>query len=56
MLCEKPIDLDLARAAEVVSYANDRGILAMVDFNRRFDRDYAELRGSSPPARSARCS
>ena len=26
------------------SMRRDRGILAMVDFNRRFDRDYAELR------------
>ena len=44
VLCEKPIDLDFAQAAAVVQYANDQGILAMVDFNRRFDRDYAELR------------
>ena len=44
VLCEKPIDLDFAKAAAVVQYAIDRGILAMVDFNRRFDRDYAELR------------
>jgi myo-inositol 2-dehydrogenase/D-chiro-inositol 1-dehydrogenase len=44
VLCEKPIDLDFARAADVVQYVNDQGILAMVDFNRRFDRDYAELR------------
>ncbi len=44
VLCEKPIDLDFARAADVVGYANDRGTVAMVDFNRRFDRDYAELR------------
>lgn len=43
-LCEKPIDLDLERAVDVVRYARQRGILAMVDFNRRFDRDYAELR------------
>lgn len=44
VLCEKPIDLDLDRAAEVVRHVADRGIAAMVDFNRRFDRDYAELR------------
>ena len=42
-LCEKPIDLDLARAVDVVQYADARGIVAMVDFNRRFDRDYAEV-------------
>ena len=46
-LCEKPIDLDLQLATEVVSEvasgvgANARPM--MVDFNRRFDRDYAEL-------------
>ena len=33
----------LARAVDVVQYADARGIVAMVDFNRRFDRDYAEL-------------
>ncbi|RDH80082.1 oxidoreductase [Mycolicibacterium moriokaense] len=44
VLCEKPIDLDYARAAEVVRYASGRDVVAMVDFNRRFDRDYAELR------------
>lgn len=43
-LCEKPIDLDYGQAAEIVRYAKDKGIIAMVDFNRRFDRDYAELR------------
>ena len=43
VLCEKPVDLDLARAVEVVGYVRDRGVPAMVDFNRRFDRDYAEL-------------
>lgn len=42
-LCEKPIDLDLDRAVDVVRVAEERGIVAMVDFNRRFDRDYAEL-------------
>jgi myo-inositol 2-dehydrogenase/D-chiro-inositol 1-dehydrogenase len=43
VLCEKPVDLDLARAVDVVGYVRDRGVPAMVDFNRRFDRDYAEL-------------
>lgn len=42
-LCEKPIDLSLARAVDVVEFAVQQGIPAMVDFNRRFDRDYAEL-------------
>jgi len=43
-LCEKPIDLDLGHAVEVVRYATDRSARAMVNFNRRFDRDYAELK------------
>lgn len=42
-LCEKPIDLDLDRAVEAVRFAENHAITAMVDFNRRFDRDYAEL-------------
>jgi myo-inositol 2-dehydrogenase / D-chiro-inositol 1-dehydrogenase len=43
-LCEKPIDLDLDRATDAARYAVSHGIRAMVDFNRRFDRDYAELK------------
>jgi myo-inositol 2-dehydrogenase / D-chiro-inositol 1-dehydrogenase len=43
-LCEKPIDLALDRAAEAVAYVERRGTPVMVDFNRRFDRDHAELR------------
>lgn len=44
VLCEKPIHLDLAEATATVAYAKERSIRAMVDFNRRFDRDYAELK------------
>lgn len=44
VLCEKPIDLDLERATEAARYADRSGTRAMVDFNRRFDRDYAELK------------
>lgn len=43
-LCEKPIDLDLERAAATVAHVERAGIPAMVGLNRRFDRDYAELR------------
>lgn len=43
-MCEKPVDLDLDRATEVVAHAAARSARAMVDFNRRFDRDYAELK------------
>ncbi|HMR49525.1 MAG TPA: Gfo/Idh/MocA family oxidoreductase [Arachnia sp.] len=41
-LCEKPIDLSMARAREVVEYAKDAKV--MVNFNRRFDPDHAELK------------
>ncbi|TSE17308.1 oxidoreductase [Arthrobacter sp. KBS0703] len=44
VLCEKPIDLDLERARETAAFAAERAIPVMVDFNRRFDRDYAELK------------
>lgn len=44
VLCEKPIDLDLHRARETADFAAGHGIPVMVDFNRRFDRDYAELK------------
>ncbi|WP_461188625.1 Gfo/Idh/MocA family protein [Arthrobacter sp. Z4-13] len=44
VLCEKPIHLDLAEATETVAYARERNTRAMVDFNRRFDRDYGELK------------
>lgn len=43
-LVEKPIDLDLDRAREVVREVEAADIPAMVDFNRRFDRDHAALR------------
>lgn len=41
---EKPVDLDLATVRETVAYVERSGIPAMVDFNRRFDRDHDELR------------
>jgi myo-inositol 2-dehydrogenase/D-chiro-inositol 1-dehydrogenase len=44
VLCEKPIDLDLAAAVSTVEHVEAAGITAMVDFNRRFDRDHAALR------------
>lgn len=44
VLCEKPIDLSLERAREVVAYAESRGAKVMVNFNRRFDPDHAELK------------
>jgi myo-inositol 2-dehydrogenase/D-chiro-inositol 1-dehydrogenase len=44
VICEKPIDLDFDLAVDAAAHAGSRGIAAMVDFNRRFDRDYAELK------------
>jgi myo-inositol 2-dehydrogenase/D-chiro-inositol 1-dehydrogenase len=44
VLCEKPIDRDLAAAAETVAYVEHHDVVAMVGFNRRFDRDYAALK------------
>ncbi|APZ33919.1 oxidoreductase [Microbacterium aurum] len=43
-LVEKPIDLDLVQATEVTRYVQASGIPAMVDFNRRFDRNHNELK------------
>ncbi len=43
-LCEKPIDLSLERAREAVAHAESRGARVMVNFNRRFDPDHAELK------------
>ncbi|KLU08972.1 Gfo/Idh/MocA family oxidoreductase [Kocuria sp. SM24M-10] len=43
-LVEKPIDLDLAQAKDVVAHVEAAGIPAMVDFNRRFDRDHDALK------------
>ena len=37
-----------AEATAAVAYATARGLVAMVDFNRRFDADYAELRRIVP--------
>jgi myo-inositol 2-dehydrogenase/D-chiro-inositol 1-dehydrogenase len=44
VLCEKPIAPDLAEAAAVVEYVRASGVPAMLDFNRRYDRDHARLR------------
>lgn len=41
---EKPVDLDLATARDTIAHVRRSHITAMVDFNRRFDRDHAELR------------
>lgn len=45
ILCEKPIDLTLDSAVDAARYALARDCRAMMGFNRRFDRDHAELKG-----------
>ena len=44
--CEKPIDLNLAKAAETVEYCESKRLVAMIGFNRRFDRDHAEVQSA----------
>ena len=41
--CEKPIDLSLDTARATVEYCEAKGLVAMVGFNRRFDRDHDEV-------------
>ena len=44
VLCEKPVDLDLARAQACQSVADASGQPVMVGFNRRFDHNFAALK------------
>ena len=44
VFCEKPVDLDIDRARQVVAIANDAGIKLMLGFNRRFDPNFAAAR------------
>ncbi|MCF2570694.1 inositol 2-dehydrogenase [Brevibacterium sp. UCMA 11754] len=41
VLCEKPIDLDIARVEELAPLVESSGVPFAVGFNRRFDRDFA---------------
>ncbi len=43
IFCEKPIDLDLARAARCVATVEAAGVAFQVGFNRRFDPSFAAL-------------
>lgn len=43
VLCEKPIAAGYADAVAVVEHVRASGVPAMLDFNRRWDRDHAEL-------------
>ncbi|QZY94497.1 Gfo/Idh/MocA family oxidoreductase [Pantoea dispersa] len=42
--CEKPIDLSLSRAREVVANISPLQVPVTVGFNRRFDRSHAQLK------------
>lgn len=44
IFCEKPIDLDLARARAVVERLDRIGARVLIGFNRRFDPHFAALR------------
>lgn len=46
VFCEKPVDLDLARAEEVVSIAREAGVKLMLGFNRRYDPNFAGVRAA----------
>lgn len=46
IFCEKPIDMSLARAKEVVKRVKENDAPMMVAFNRRFDPDFAKVKTS----------
>ena len=46
VFCEKPIDLDAARARACIEVAERAGIPLMVGFNRRFDPNFATLKAA----------
>ena len=46
VFCEKPVDLDAARARACVEVAERAGIALMIGFNRRFDPHFAALKAA----------
>ncbi len=44
ILCEKPVDLDVARARAAVAAAERAGILLAIGFNRRYDPSFRRIR------------
>ena len=44
VFCEKPVDLDVARAQSVLKTVEETGATLMVGFQRRFDPDFRALR------------
>lgn len=46
IFCEKPVDMSLERAKEVVEKVEENNVPMMVAFNRRFDPDFAKVKNS----------
>ncbi len=46
VLCEKPVDLSLARATECLNTVGDKAKDIMIGFNRRFDPNFRALKAS----------
>ena len=46
IFCEKPIDLDLARAQQVLALTKSHDKPVMMGFNRRFDPNFTQLRAA----------
>lgn len=44
VFCEKPVDLDITRAQQVVDIAKDAGVKLMLGFNRRYDPNFSGVR------------
>lgn len=53
VLCEKPVDLSLARARACLERVKASGRPVMIGFNRRFDPNFAALKAASEAGRSA---
>lgn len=47
VLCEKPVDLSLARAKACLAAVAKTGVPVMIGFNRRFDPNFGALRAAS---------
>ncbi len=47
IFCEKPIDLDLARAERAIAEVEAAGVPFFVGFNRRFDPSFAALKAAA---------
>ena len=47
VLCEKPVDLSLARAQKCLKAAKATGKPVMIGFNRRFDPNFSALKAAA---------